>query len=68
MRKTCELKKCDNMLGPGAAKVGFDDRGTNREIKVCSDHAFTIMSAPRGTFVITPDRELKSIPGRRIIT
>lgn len=65
--KKCGLKNCDNVLGPGASKVGFDNQGRNDEVKVCEKHTWMIMTAPRGTWHITPDRELKGIGAKRII-
>jgi len=60
----CGLKKCNNLLGPGAAAIGFEINGKVQEVRVCSNHAWTIMAAPRGTFNITEDRELVKIPAK----
>lgn len=61
-KELCGLKGCPKPLGPGAAKVGFDNEGRSDEVKVCSEHAWLIMTAPRGTWRITPDRKLEPIP------
>jgi hypothetical protein len=58
----CGLKKCSNLLGPGAADVGFENEGRTDNVRVCSDHAYILMIAPRGSYIITPDRELKPVP------
>lgn len=63
----CGLKNCNKPMGPGAAAVGFDNEGKIDEVRVCPDHAWLIMTSPRGTFRIEPDRTLKEIPARRII-
>lgn len=63
-KEKCGLKRCFNNLGPGAAAVGFDNEGQLDEVRVCAAHAYQIMCAPRGTFFITPDRELKNIPAQ----
>lgn len=63
----CGLKGCIEHLGPGSAAVGFENDGKVDEVRVCPSHAWTIMMSPRGSFVITPDRELKPIPAKRII-
>lgn len=63
----CGLKGCIEHLGPGSAAVGYEIDGKVMEVRVCPKHAWTIMTAERGTFRITEDRELKPIPARRII-
>lgn len=59
----CELKTCEKPLGPGSAKVGYD-RGDGKidEVKCCKDCTWLVMTSPRGTWNITPDRELKAVP------
>lgn len=63
----CGLKGCDNHLGPGAADVGYEHDGKTKNVRCCSACTWKIMTAPRGTFVITKDKELKPIPAKRII-
>ena len=58
----CGLKGCGKVLGPGAAEVGYDVDGKTEKVRVCSEHAWMIMTAPRGTWRITPNKELKPIP------
>lgn len=67
-KEKCGLKGCGNLLGPGSAAVGYENDGQTSEVRVCPKHAWQIMCAPRGTFRITEDRELKPIPAKRIIT
>lgn len=64
MKEVCELKDCSNVLGPGAAAVGFVIDGDTYQIKTCGFHTGLITTAPRGTWEITKDRELKPIPAR----
>lgn len=64
MKRMCQLKDCLNVLGPGAAEVGYEIDGKLYELKLCAEHTGYIMTAPRGTWVITKDRELKPIPAR----
>ena len=66
-KERCGLKKCDNFMGPGSAAVGFETEGRVEEVRVCPQHAWQIMCAPRGTFRITPDRQLKPIPAHPLI-
>lgn len=69
-KKQCGLKNCGNILGPGAAAVGFmnpEKKSGKDEVRVCSHHAWTIMTLPRGTFVITPKKELKLLPAKPTI-
>lgn len=64
----CGIKGCSNLLGPGAAVVGYENEGKIIEVRVCPRHAWEIMTAPRGTFRITPDRRLEKLtPQQRII-
>lgn len=65
-KEKCGLKGCEKPLGPGAAAVGYENEGRVSEVRVCSEHAWTIMMAPRGSYRITEDRELKAIPAKRI--
>lgn len=58
----CEFKKCTRPLGPGAAKIGYLIRGKVQSLKACAFHTTFIMSAPRGTYIITEDRDIKPIP------
>lgn len=57
----CGLKKCGNSLQNGAA-VGFRIEGKLFEVKVCFEHMMQIQTAPRGSYSITADHELKPIP------
>lgn len=66
-KERCGLKGCNELMGPGSAAVGFDNEGKLAEVRVCPKHAWQIMCAPRGTFRITPDRELKLIPAKPLI-
>jgi hypothetical protein len=68
MKEICGLQFCDNPLGPGSAQVGFENDGEIDHVRVCPKHAWLVMTAPRGTFVITKDRELKRLPVPTIIT
>lgn len=67
-KERCGLKKCDNALGPGAAEVGYEIDGRDLKVRVCSEHAWMLMTAPPGTFRITPDLELKPIPKKLFFT
>jgi len=60
--KKCGFKNCNEDIGVGAARVGFDNQGKNDEVIACAGCAWTIMTAPRGTYRITPDRRLEAIP------
>lgn len=66
MKELCGLKNCKREMGPGSAKVGFDNEGKLEEVRVCPEHAWTLMTSPRGSYRITPDRRLEAIPARRI--
>jgi len=62
MAEKCGLKGCSEDMGPGCSKIGFDNEGRLDEVKVCAKHTWAIMTAPRGTFMIMPDKSLKRIP------
>jgi len=67
-RDICGLKSCQNALGPGAADVGYtasDDKTKN--VRVCAEHAWKIMTAPRGMLRITDAPDIERIPAKRII-
>jgi hypothetical protein len=64
----CGLKDCFEALGPGAADVGFENDGKTSNVRVCANHAYQLMMAPRGSYVITPDLKLRPIPTKRNIT
>ena len=66
-KKKCGLAGCKTVLGPGSGTVGFDRHGKTTEVDVCSEHLMTIVRAPRGTWHITPNFELKAVPAKPII-
>lgn len=67
-KNECQIKRCSNLLGPGAAKVGYTKtNGHKSELKACSEHAQLLMMSEPGLWRITDDRELKAIPAKRII-
>jgi len=69
MPEKCGIKDCKTFLGPGAAEVGFENNGKTDRVRVCSNHAWQIMVAARGTWRITPDKRLVPIPAQpKIIT
>ena len=61
MKEKCGLKGCYNFLGPGSSEIGFENDGKISKVKACSHHTWILMTAPRGSFIITPVRELKPI-------
>ena len=65
--KYCGLAGCRNALGPGAARVGFERLKKTTEVDVCSYHAGLITAAPKGTWTITDNFELKAIPAHPLI-
>jgi hypothetical protein len=65
--ETCELKKCENLLGPGSSKIGYNTGTRIDEVKVCPEHTSQIMFAPRGTWIISPDKELRPVPAKPLI-
>lgn len=66
-KKLCELKDCGTPIGPGSSDVGFDNGGKIEQIRVCPKHSWIILTSPRGSYRIEPDRTFKKIPARRII-
>lgn len=67
-QKVCGLKGCDKPIGPGAADVGYETEGVLKNVRVCAEHAWTLMNANPGTYRITPDLRLEAIPGRMFFT
>jgi len=67
MKDLCGLKGCENEVGPGGADVTYLIKGEPEKVRVCSQHAWMLMTAPRGTWYITVDKELKPIPAKPII-
>lgn len=67
LAKQCQIKTCENFLGPGAATIGYEIDGKLYEIKACRHHVQLIQIAPRGTWELTKDRELKPIPAKPFI-
>jgi hypothetical protein len=50
-------------MGPGASAIGYvGENDKLDEVRVCAKHTWQIMTAPRGTFKIMPDRSLKAMP------
>jgi len=66
MHKTCDIKKCEELLGPGSAKIGYliDGEKKPRELNACPYHTALISMAPRGTWKILEDKTLKALPAR----
>lgn len=64
----CEIKKCEEILGPGSSKIGYRLKDQVREVKVCPFHTMLIMTSPRGSFIITEEKVLKAIPATRYFT
>ena len=60
--KKCEVKDCKEFLGPGAAEIGYEIDGRVYQLKACARHTQLITTAPRGTWQLTKDRELKPMP------
>jgi len=65
--KRCEFKGCTQVLGPGAAKIGYEIDGKTFELKACAFHTGLVQTAGPGTWKITADRELKPIPAQFFI-
>jgi len=63
-KERCGFKNCSNLMGPGSAEVGFDNEGRLDKVRVCPKHAWLIMTAPRGSYRITPDKKLVPIPAQ----
>lgn len=64
----CEIKGCQEPLGPGAAKIGYTkSSGAQTELKACEYHSRIVMMSEPGMWRITDDKELKAIPATRII-
>jgi hypothetical protein len=66
-KQLCGLKGCGKVLGPGAAEVGYEQDGKTKKVRVCSEHAWMIMTAPRGTWRINEKCELVPIPAKPTI-
>lgn len=67
MIEQCGLINCKKPMGPGSAAVGFENEGRIDEVRVCPQHAWLLMTAPRGTYFISPEKELKLIPAKPLI-
>lgn len=63
-RKKCQFKKCENLLGPGGANIGYKIDNKVRALKACAECTQKVLYSPRGTWEITADRELKPIPAK----
>lgn len=66
MRK-CQIKDCNNSADVGA-DLGFELEGRIVEIRICMEHAMMVSSAPRGSYSITGDHQIKPIPAKQIFT
>jgi len=68
MAEICGLKNCNKQMGPGAAEVGFTDSNNRlQKVRVCPKHAWLLMTAPRGTYVITDEKVIQPIAAKPII-
>lgn len=65
--KFCGLAGCRIKLGPGAMRVTFTRLGKDTAVDVCAFHGDLITRAPRGTWHITENFELKPIPAKPTI-
>ena len=66
-KERCGLKNSNDLMGPGSAAVGFDKVGRVDEVRVCPKHAWLIMTAPRGSYPITPVKKLEPINASPLI-
>ena len=66
-KEKCGLINCGNLMGPGSAEVGFEGEAGLDQVRVCPEHAWKIMVAPRGTYRITPQKKLVAIPAKPTI-
>jgi hypothetical protein len=63
----CHIKKCPESIGPGSAEIGYEIEGKMYVLRACPYHTGMIMTAPRGTWRITPDCDLEPIPAQPTI-
>lgn len=63
----CNIKNCMEAIGPGSAEITFEIEGKDHKLRACPTHTGILMTAPRGTFRITPDHDLERIPAQPII-
>jgi DNA-directed RNA polymerase subunit RPC12/RpoP len=68
--QTCGFKNCNNKRTEGApgVEIGYTVNNMIRRVIVCNDCGRKVMFAPRGTWEITKNCELKPIPAKRIFT